>query len=273
LHWIHGDLTDPAACAGLLAGGSTFINLAFPVNWSNDMHLVATANLARAVSQHGVRRVVHCSTAVVVGTSAPNTVTENTFCRPNTEYEKVKLQIEESWRHHAAGRFELVIARPTAVFGPNGKNLLKLAAALTTGNRFINYLRSSLFGHRTMNLVCVGNLVSALEFLVDSEEHFEGNTFIVSDDDDDGNNFRAVERALMHVLGVPDYWLPPLPVPLPVLSTLIRLLAPAKASPTRIYNNSLLKEAGWRRSCDLRQGLDEFAQWYRSTRTQAAEQR
>ena len=115
-----------------------------------------------------------------------------------------------------------------------------------------------------MNLACVRSVVNALEFMIDSKTHFDGSTFIVSDDDEIRNNFGDVERALMRELNVPGYALPPVPVPLVVLSTLMRLLAPDKAPPTRTYDNTLLVNAGWHRQCRLEQGVKEFAQWYRS---------
>lgn len=267
LHWVRGDLAEPALLEDLFAPGGTLVNLAFPAHWSRGAHLATAANLARAVAAQGVRRVIHCSTAVVVGQASEQHVTETTQARPQTEYEKTKLGIEDTWRSHAAGRFELVIVRPTAVFGPNGKNLLKLAAALTTGSRVANYVRSSLFAHRRMNLICIRNLVAALEFLIDCEKPLGGNTFIVSDDDEPGNNFRDVERVLMLGLGVRDYALPPLPVPHIALRALLHLAGPAKAPPTRTYDSSLLKRAGWHKPCGLEQGLREFAAWYAAART------
>lgn len=267
LRWVRGDLAEPALLAGLLAPGGTLVNLAFPAHWSRAAHLATTASLAQAVAEQGVRRVIHCSSAVVVGQTSEQHVTETTQARPQTEYEKIKLGIEDTWRSHAAGRFELAIVRPTAVFGPNGKNLLKLADALTTGSRVVNYVRSSLFAHRRMNLIYVRNLVGALEFLIDYEKPLGSNTFIVSEDDEPGNNFRDVERALMLALGVPAYALPPLPVPRVALRALLHLAGPAKAAPTRIYDSSLLKRAGWHKPCGLEQGLREFAAWYATTRT------
>jgi nucleoside-diphosphate-sugar epimerase len=152
------------------------------------------------------------------------------------------------------------------VFGPNGKNLIKLATALTSGSRFVNYLRSSLFAHRQMNLLYVRNLVAALEFLIDYQKNLGGDTFIVSDDDERGNNFRDVERALMLGLGVRDYAFPPMPVPSVLLSAFLRLAGPAKAAPTRTYDSGLLRRSGWHKPFRLEQGLREFAAWYVATR-------
>jgi nucleoside-diphosphate-sugar epimerase len=260
LHWIRGDLADFALSAELFAAGGTLINLAFPAHWSRASHLANAASLAEAAAAQGVRRVIHCSTAAVVGQTSIQNVNEAAPTRPHTEYEKTKLAIEDIWRAAAAGRYDLAIVRPTAVFGPHGKNLLKLAAALTAGSRLANYARSSLFARRRMNLVCVRNVVAALEFLIDCEQPLGGNTFIVAEDDEPGNNFREVERVLMRGLGVRDYALPPLPVPLVALRVLLHVAG--KAAAARKYDSSRLARAGWEKACGFEEGLREFAAWY-----------
>ena len=265
LNWIRGDLARAATPDRLLVPAGILVNLAFPADWPHETHLAATARVAQAGAERGMRRVIHCSSAVVVGRTSERQVSETTHASPQTGYEKVKLAIEEVWHKHAIGAFELGIARPTAVFGPHGKNLLKLAHALTAGSRTVNYVRSSLFAHRRMNLLCVRDFVAALELLIDYEMPLHGETFIVSDDGAPANNYRDVERALMLGMGVRDYAVAPLPVPHSALAGLLRLMGPAKADPFRTYDSSLLTRAGWRKPCGLEQGLREFAAWYAAT--------
>lgn len=264
LNWVRGDLGDPGIAADLLTRGSTLIHLAYPGSWSPQAHLANITQLARAAAEHGVRRVVHCSTAAVVGATPHERVNETTPPVPRTEYERSKLALESAWRVHATGRFDLVIARPTAVFGPGGRNLLKLADALAGGSAVINYLRSSAFGSRRMNLVCISNVIAALEFLAEREQMFDGAAFLVSDDDDPLNNFRDVERILSREFGAADCPLPPLPVSSGLLGLLLRLAGRSNANPRRVYESTRLRETGWRRACSLEQGLREFAAWYLS---------
>ena len=262
--WVRGNLEDPDIAADLLTKGSTLIHLAYPDSWSPQAHLANITQLARAAAEQGVRRVVHCSTASVVGATPAEQVNETTPPVPHSEYERSKLALESAWRANAAGKFDLVIVRPTAVFGPGGKNLLKLADSLTGGNPSINYLRSSLFGGRRMNLVYISNVIAAIEFLAEREEVFDGAAFLISDDDDPLNNFRDVERILNQEFGTADYPLPPLPVPPSLLGLLLRLSGRSNANPRRAYDSTRLREKGWRKACDLEQGLREFATWYLS---------
>ncbi len=268
--WIRGDLADRASLEALLQPGCDLVDLAFPQGWSREARIGATARLARSCAEIGIRRVLHCSTATVVGRAPEQRVTEETPLRPVTEYETTKLEIENTWREHCDGRMELVILRPTAVFGPGGRNLLKLADALVSGSRLLNYLRSSLFGHRRMNLAPVQNVVAAVEFLLDFSWPLASEVFIVSDDEDPMNNFRDVERHLMAGLGMRDYPVPLLPVPRRLLSTALQLAGRSNTDPDRIYDGEKLARAGLRhKPYSIQSGLREFAAWIASGRPPA----
>lgn len=265
--WIRGDLADPASLKALLQPGCDLVQLAYPDRWSREEHLGATARLATTAAEIGVRRVLHCSTAVVAGRAPTQRVTEETSPRPTTEYERTKLEIENTWREYCHDRVELVILRPTVVFGPGGRNLLKLVEALTTGSRLVNYLRSSFFGRRRMNLVPVQSVVAAFEFLLDFTRPLNGEVFIVSDDEDPLNNFRDVERRLMDGLAIHGYRLPPFPVPRLVLSGALALAGRSNTDPDRIYDAQKLARAGLtRKPYSLDRGLREFAAWIASGR-------
>jgi nucleoside-diphosphate-sugar epimerase len=266
VRWVRRNLADPGVSAELLVRGCTLIHLAYPGQWALQAHLANIAQLARAATAQGVRRVIHCSTAVVVGVTSETRVNEATSALPSTDYERTKLALETAWREHASGRFDLAIVRPTAVFGPGGRNLLKLADSLYEGRTIINYLRSSLFGNRRMNLVCIQNVVSAIEFLAERDQACDGAAFLISDDDDPLNNFRDVERILLREFGSGNYPLPLLPVPSSALKALLRLAGRSNSNPERVYDCSRLREVGWRKACNLEQGLREFAAWYLSGR-------
>lgn len=258
LQWIIGDLNDRAALETLLVPGSVLVHLAYPGQWNDQAHLDATQQLAETSARHGVSRVVHCSTATVVGRVADTRVSERTRANPYTGYEINKLAIENLWLDHAKG-FDLVIARPTAVFGPGGKNLLKLANALLYGNRRVNYLRSCLYADRQMNLVAVENVVAALELMIGREIPFGGKKFNISDDDDPLNRFCDVELLLMRALGLRYYDMPPVKMPRFILKGLLRAAGVSNINPGRRYDSSELHNIGWSRACGLEEGVARFA--------------
>jgi len=202
---IKGDLTDKESLRHLLVQGSTVINLAYLSHAREAENVVACANLLAACRAAKISRLIHCSTAVVVGYAAGSVVTEDDICRPATAYGATKLKLERLVLHESKGCFDATIVRPAAVFGPGGENLKKLVQDLTTNSRSVNYLRSCLFGSRRMNLVHVANVVAAILFVANYPGKLDGEVFNISDSDDRLNNFADVERILMASMHVPQY--------------------------------------------------------------------
>jgi nucleoside-diphosphate-sugar epimerase len=269
VRWIDADLGHPESLREHLAGVDTFVHLAYPPDWNIAQHLAVARALGQQAKEGGVRRVVLCSTAIVVGRSRTRRVDENTPCVPKTDYERTKLGIESALAAEVRGAYGLVVLRPTAIFGPGGRNLLKLAGELWSGHRVVNYLRSSFHGRRAMNLVCVENVVGALEFVMTRPQRLPHETFIVSDDDDPANNFRDVEAALSRHLGVGEYPVPPVPLPQAALSWVLRLAGRSAVDPDRVYDGARLRGEGFRTAVPLAKALESFASWYRARRETA----
>ena len=265
LRWIPGSIEDKRCLRELLVRDGFLVHLAYPQDWDTERHLLATEGLASAAVEIGVRRFVHCSTAMVVGAVDATLVDEDTPCKPATAYERTKFLIEQSLSTSLEGVVELAVLRPTAILGIGGKNLIKLARELTYGSRYTNYARTCLMGRRTMNLVCVENVSAALLLLLKRKQSLVQEKYYVSDDDDPGNNFRNVEQVLMEHLCIPAYGIPILPVPLFVLATALRLIGRSCQNPCRVYDSSKLVRVGYRKTTTLTQGLDRFAQWFRGS--------
>lgn len=261
---VEGDLLDPPTLEGLLEPGCVVVNLSFLSSRSRSENLAAMENLAAACIRGGARRLVHCSTAVVAGNTGPGLVDEQTPCRPVSEYERTKLEIEELLRSRARSNFEVSILRPTAVFGPGGRNLRRLADGLCRGSVLKRYLKSCLFNRRSVNLVCLDNVVAALIFLAGARgEETDGQVFIVSDDDSPLNNYRDVELMLRETLGKALHRIPAIPMPPVILRTLLRLAGRPTADPEVRYSCARLSALGFKRPYSLREGIEQFAEWYR----------
>ncbi len=259
INFIEGDLLKPESLDALFSKNCTVINLAYLAQ----NNLEAMANLANACAKNQIRRLVHCSTAVVDGKSRSSKVAEDTTCVPATEYEKTKLQMEALLLEAAIGKFEVTILRPTAVFGSGGKNLLKLANELMTANPWLNYIRSCLFNRRSMNLVAVENVVAALEFLLNAEK-VDREVFIISDDDSPVNNYRDVEDKLLAIFGK-SYSFPRVFIPKFLLSSLLYLLGKSSTNPSKKYSDQKLAAAGFRKPQDLETAIEAFAVWYKNS--------
>jgi nucleoside-diphosphate-sugar epimerase len=258
ISFLRGDLLMQGSLDELLVEDCTVINLAYLARDNLD----AMANLAKACARSRVRRLIHCSTAVVDGRAGSDLITESTACIPVSEYEMTKLQMEAVLLEAAIGKFEVTILRPTAVFGPGGKNLLKLANELMTANQWVSYLRSCLFGRRSMNLVSVENVVAALEFLLDAEM-VDREIFIISDDDSPVNNYRDVEDRLLANFGK-SYPVQRVIIPRLFLSTLLRLAGKSNINPSKKYSGQKLAALGFKKPQDIEAAINAFAVWYKN---------
>ena len=267
---VRGDIVDPAVLAQLLTPGCDVLNFAYDAQASAHANLTSAAALAEACAKHRVRRVLHCSTAVVAGRARAKRIDESTACEPTTEYEKTKLALEDLLREKARGRFALAILRPTGVFGAGGRNLVKLAHDLAHGPRLVNYLRSCVNGRRRMHLVDVGNVIAAAAFLLATDARIDQEVFIIADDDAAQNNFRDVENCLMRALGVREYVAPRPAAPAGVLSLLLRLRGRSQSDPTAVFSSEKLRGLGFSKPVEFTSGLASFAAWYNGTRAAGA---
>jgi nucleoside-diphosphate-sugar epimerase len=190
-------------------------------------------------------------------------VTESTECHPGDAYEATKLALERYLLGQSEEALQIAVLRPTAVFGPRGRNLLKLANDLERRPAALNYLKSCLQGVRRMNLVCVKNVVAALTFLVTTHACIAAEAFIVSDDEYPINNYQEVERRLRLGLGIGEYLFRPIALPPRLLSLALRATGRTNANPLRVYDSSKIRDRGFRKPVTFEQGLAEFIDWYR----------
>lgn len=264
LIFIEGDLLSLDSLEDLVKPGCTVINLAYLTSNSIQDNLEAMRNLSNICAKNHVKRLIHCSTAVVAGRVNQDIIYENTICHPNSDYEVVKLRIEQALMDSALNRFEISILRPSAVFGPGGKNLLKLAHELLKSNPWKLYLKSCLFNRRSMNLVCIQNVVAALVFLLDADQKVDREVFIVSDDDSPINNYQDIENILMMKLQTKHSIFPRIPVPSILLNLLLFLNGNSITNPKVKFSDGKLSSFGFKKPIDLEIGLASFANWYKT---------
>lgn len=262
--FIEGDLLKPETLEPLLEQSCSVINLAYLAARGLQDNIDAMVNLTEACAARGVKRLIHCSTAVVAQNTPGGIINETILPSPSSEYQRSKLAMEKVLLERSLGRFELSILRPTAVFGPWGGNLLKLAGELSSGNRLKSYAKLCLFGHRSMNLVCVENVVAALAFLLDADSKIDREVFIISDDDAPINNYMDIEKRLMRNLGIKPLPLPRIPLPMLLLAILLRLAKKPQASPVVKYSDKKIAGLGFEKPMKLETGIDAFSSWYRN---------
>lgn len=153
---VQGDLTDRDALRTACEGIEVVYNIAalyrqagLPKERYQDVNARAVGWLIEAAAAAGTRRVVHCSTVGVHGDVERPPANEDAPLRPGDVYQWTKLEGESVARQTAArAGVELVIARPTGIYGPGDRRLLKLFKGVANG-RFIMLGRGDIFYHLT----------------------------------------------------------------------------------------------------------------------------
>lgn len=255
--WLVADLLNPHSIEQVLTPGSTVINLAYSGYSSPEDNIAMVENLVQACRRAKVSRLVHCSTAVVVGENPSSTVNEETKCLPVTLYEKTKYHIETFLLDSANDDFKIYILRPTAVIGPRGQNLRKMLREIEVGNSIMNYIRSSVFGDRNLNLVAVKDVVGALMHL-GKPSSCQSGIYICSADDDLDNRYDKVE-AIMRELLEKQRRIKPIPLPKQILKVILRFSRSGTGRfANRHYVSEKLLRTGFNRRESVAQAVSEF---------------
>ncbi len=129
-----GDIRDRAALDRAMAGVDIVYHIAaiyrqagVPTATYRAVNATAVGVVVEAAARAGVRRVVHCSTVGVHGDIEHPPAGEDAPIRPGDIYQTTKVEGEQIAR--ATGErvgMPVTIVRPTGIYGPGDRRLLKL---------------------------------------------------------------------------------------------------------------------------------------------------
>jgi nucleoside-diphosphate-sugar epimerase len=113
------------------------------------VNATAAGELVTRAAAAGVRRVVHCSTVGVHGDVERPPANEDAPLRPNDIYQQTKLEGERLARDAGAREgIEVTIVRPTGIYGPGDRRLLKLFRGVAR-RRWVTLGRGEIYYHLT----------------------------------------------------------------------------------------------------------------------------
>ncbi|HXE80003.1 MAG TPA: NAD-dependent epimerase/dehydratase family protein [Vicinamibacterales bacterium] len=181
--WIvRGDLAEPSTLPAAVEGVEVVYNVAalyrqagLPEAIYHRVNAEGVARLVEAAAAAGVRRVVHCSTVGVHGDVEHPPADEDAPLRPGDVYQRTKVEGERLAREAAARTgIELVIARPSGIYGPGDRRLLKLFRGVAR-RRFVVLGSGRIFYHLTY----VTDVVEGLR-LCGEQPPAAGRTYILA---------------------------------------------------------------------------------------------
>jgi dihydroflavonol-4-reductase len=151
-----GDIRDADAVAAAMSGVDIVYHIAATYREAGiadaeyrAINATAVRQIVEAAAHAGARRVVHCSTVGVHGDIAHPPANEDAPLRPGDIYQVTKLEGERLARDTGAQLgIEVTIARPTGIYGPGDRRLLKLFRGVVRG-RFPTLGRGEIYYHLT----------------------------------------------------------------------------------------------------------------------------
>ena len=266
--WIRGDILDAGCYAEKLRGIDVVVHLAaIAHSLSNtkeeadriwEVNLEGTKTLITAAAEHGVRRFLHVSTVAVLSPSGGEV--DSAYADSKRAAEREVLGFGD--------RIEVVVVRPTTVYGPNDwGNVYKLIRWIDRG---LPAIIGS--GATRKSLVYSRNLADALLFL--SNHGKSGEVYVVTDGGD--VSMRDIVRAISRALGGGNRW-PPIPFAVANAAVgvnewaakrfgLPRLFGRgmvAKLTEETVYDPSPLFSLGFQPSYGFNEGMQETVEWYK----------
>lgn len=272
-----GDLRDRRALAQAIAGVDVVYHVAAIYREAGvgrsdyeAVNAAAVEAIVELAAEHGVPRVVYCSTVGVHGDVQGPPATEDAPLRPGDEYQRSKVEGERRARQ-AAERLNvgLTIVRPSGIYGPGDRRLLKLFRGVAR-RRFVILGSGRIFYHLTY----IDDVVEGFRLCAEMPMAV-GRTYILAGGEVPTLN--ALTEAIAEEAGVkpPRLHLPVWPfwlagaaceavcVPLRIEPPLYRRRVDFFTKSRAFDISRARRELGYAPQVDLREGIRRTLGWYR----------
>jgi nucleoside-diphosphate-sugar epimerase len=275
---VQGDLQDRTALSAATRDVDVVFHVAavyrqagIPRGVYRAVNAVAVRELIEAAAANGVRRIVHCSTVGVHGDVENPPANEEAPLRPGDIYQATKLEGERLAREAAERTgMELVIVRPSGIYGPGDRRLLKLFRGVARG-RFPILGRGRIYYHLTY----IDDLVDGL-ILCATHPAAANRTYILAGGE--VTTLKELVALVAQLAGVRPPWLhlPVLPfwlagalceavcVPLGIEPPIYRRRVDFYTKSRAFDITRARRELGYSPRVALRDGIGRTLEWYRA---------
>jgi len=234
-----------------------------------EVNAKGTENLLEAAAMHGkLKRFVFVSSQAAAGPSSLNTpTTEEDEPDPITPYGKSKLLAEKAVLDYA-DRYEVVIVRPPAVYGPRERDIFTYFKLASSG-----FLPKPGYGQKMVSLVYSSDLVQGLLLAGNKPEAAYKTYFITSGD----HEWLEIGKAMTKAVGRGRVF----PIPMTILyiaALLSQTVAKILRKPAALDLNKAKElgqkawlcssdkaknELGYKPEWSLEKGMEATTAWYR----------
>ncbi|HXG55276.1 MAG TPA: NAD-dependent epimerase/dehydratase family protein [Vicinamibacterales bacterium] len=278
IDYVPGDLRDTASVQRAAAGVDVVYHIAAIYRQAGlkdaeyrAVNAEAVRTVIEAAGRSGARRVVHCSTVGVHGDIEHPPANEEAPLKPGDVYQQTKLEGEQIARDASRETgVEVVIARPTGIYGPGDRRLLKLFRGVAR-KRFVILGDGRIFYHLTH----VDDLVEGFR-LCGEVPQAAGRTYILAGGE--VTTLNELVSITADVAGVPPptlhlpvwpFWLAgaaceticgPLGVEPPIYRRRVDFFTKSRAFDIRRARTEL----GYAPRISLREGIRQTLDWYRA---------
>jgi len=198
-----GDIRDERSLDEAVRGVEVVYHIAasyreagIPQHAYREINAIAPGRLVEAAARAGARRVVHCSTVGVHGDVDHPPANEDAPLRPGDIYQETKLEGEQAARDAGRrGGIEVTIARPSGIYGPGDRRLLKLFRGVAR-QRWVTLGSCKIYYHLTY----IDDIVQGLRLCGEHPAAADG-TFIIAGSE--APTLNELVAAIADVAGVP----------------------------------------------------------------------
>ena len=194
LPWKVCDVMNPESLATAFAGCDAVVHAAL----GDPGQIVKMAGSVYAAAEKaGVRRLVVLSSAAVHGLNPPAGTDERTpiHDRQSMDYNNAKVRAEQVLRKsRGQGRVELVLLRPSIVYGPRSRLFPSVVEKLIAGSAF--FIND---GQGICNGIYVDNLIEAIRLAL-VRDGVDGEAFLIGDSET--VTWREIYTRLVDALGI-----------------------------------------------------------------------
>lgn len=273
-----GDIRDPAALAQAMAGvevvyhiAATYREAGISKDTYRAINAAAAKTVVEAAAGAGARRVVHCSTVGVHGDVDRPPANEDAPLKPGDIYQVTKLEGERLARDTGQRLgVEVTIARPSGIYGPGDRRLLKLFRGVAR-RRFPILGRGEIYYHLTY----IDDLVEGFR-LCGEHPAAANRTYILAGGE--VTTLNKLVATIAEVAGVrpPTLYLPVWPfwltgalceavcVPLGLEPPIYRRRVDFFTKSRAFDITRAREEIGYAPRVDLREGIERTLDWYRA---------